>query len=188
MKFESAWNRLALLCFAINHHKRCAECAVGAAEVWHGTGGNFPERRGRGRQRSMELKVCFSMKLLFKLACWHISQHMMGNYQRIGVGAGPVSCGEVTNQSTQCPLSIKFLCVLLFFSPFCVHLLIGIASAEELFEPELAGWQTSRMCETSEMLLWEYERLAAPLIKLKKTGSVRDGGVNQHKRASPCHK
>lgn len=76
----------------------------------------------------------------------------------------------------------------LFFSPFYVHLLIGVASIEKLFEPELAGWQTSSMCETSEMLLWEYEWLAAPLIKLKKTGSLRVCGVNQHKRASQCHK
>lgn len=146
-------------------------------------GGNFPERRWRGRQRSMGLKVCFSMKLLFKLACWHISQHIMGNYQRIGVGAGPVSCGEVTNQSTQCSLSLTFLCSSLFqplsclFTDwYCISRRIAWAWA-----CRVANLQNVRNKWNAALGIWVVGST------INQTKENRDGGVNQHKRASLTH-
>lgn len=87
MKYESAWNRLALLCFAINHVQDRAERAVGAAKhlAWH-RGENSP--RGVGAK---EHGIKNEEKSVLTWSCYlstHISQHMMGNYQRFSTRAG----------------------------------------------------------------------------------------------------
>lgn len=58
MKCESAGSRLALLCFAINHAKRCAERAVGAVKQLAGHREKKTQRReGKRVQRSMGLQM-----------------------------------------------------------------------------------------------------------------------------------
>lgn len=56
MKCESACSQLALLCFAINHTKRCAERAVGAVKQLAGHGEKTPEKRGRESAKEHGIK------------------------------------------------------------------------------------------------------------------------------------